>query len=344
MKINETLISVAMATYNGERFLKKQLDSIYAQDYSNIEVVVCDDCSDDGTVAILKLYQKKYGLKYEVNSENIGPNKNFEKVIKQCQGKYIALADQDDIWMPHKLSFLKQAMDKHDVWFIYSDYEMIDKNDRKLNLQWRRPPFLYRERIQTNYKSFYFGNYVTGCSIMFHRNLINRLGYFPDMFHDWWIAYVATYSRGIFFVPEKLFKQRKHVHSITLGRKKGDVRKRLIQKHGLGRLFERDMLICLEHFKNFENRFSPFFVVKGIDLQSLILYYKERKFFKFLLYCRPNTEVFVDWSFSFYIYCFLSLFFPCTVKLMDNVGIIWVLKKLKSKIFNMNIELIRFPI
>ena len=71
------LVSIAMATYNGEKYLKEQLDSIYNQTYKNIEVIVCDDCSSDKTVEILDEYKEKYGLKYYINEKNLGFKKKL---------------------------------------------------------------------------------------------------------------------------------------------------------------------------------------------------------------------------------------------------------------------------
>ena len=73
------LVSIAMATYNGEKYLKEQLDSIYAQTYKDIEVIVCDDCSSDKTVEILDEYKEKYGLKYYINEKNLGFKKSIFK-------------------------------------------------------------------------------------------------------------------------------------------------------------------------------------------------------------------------------------------------------------------------
>lgn len=74
------LVSIAMATYNGEKYLKEQLDSIYNQTYKNIEVIVCDDCSSDKTVEILDEYKEKYGLKYYINEKNLGFKKTLKKL------------------------------------------------------------------------------------------------------------------------------------------------------------------------------------------------------------------------------------------------------------------------
>lgn len=104
--INRPLISIALATYNGEKYLEDQLNSIYTQTYKNIEVAVTDDCSTDKTVEILEQYSKSHGLKYFVNTENLGFVKNFEKAISLCEGDFIALSDQDDVWEKDEIGIL----------------------------------------------------------------------------------------------------------------------------------------------------------------------------------------------------------------------------------------------
>src|SRR4051812_17962871 len=104
MNAQTELVSVAMATYNGARYVAEQLDSILQQTYSLIEIVVVDDGSKDETVEIIKEYQAQHPcIRLYQNEINIGVNKTFEKAISYCSGEYIALSDQDDIWMPEKV-------------------------------------------------------------------------------------------------------------------------------------------------------------------------------------------------------------------------------------------------
>lgn len=101
------LISIAMTTYNGEKYLAEQLDSILSQTYSDFELIICDDCSKDSTVEIVQEYCKKDSrVKLFVNEKNLGFKKNFEKAISLCSGDYVALADQDDIWHKDHIEFL----------------------------------------------------------------------------------------------------------------------------------------------------------------------------------------------------------------------------------------------
>lgn len=95
-------LSIVLATYNGSRFLREQLDSIYAQTFQADEVLAVDDCSTDDTVAILDEYHQSHGLKYVVNEYNLRVNANFEKGIRMATGDYISLCDQDDVWFKEK--------------------------------------------------------------------------------------------------------------------------------------------------------------------------------------------------------------------------------------------------
>lgn len=106
----EKKISIALTTYNGDRFLREQLDSIYSQTRNPDEVVVFDDCSKDETITILKEYQKRFGLIYHVNSSNVGFNANFERAILATKGDYVMLCDQDDVWFENKIATLLKAI------------------------------------------------------------------------------------------------------------------------------------------------------------------------------------------------------------------------------------------
>lgn len=104
------LISIAVTTYNGEKFLREQLDSLYNQSIKPDEIIVCDDCSIDNTITILEEYRQKYDLIYVVNKKQLGVNKNFFQALSLCTGDYICICDQDDIWMPHKIETLYKAI------------------------------------------------------------------------------------------------------------------------------------------------------------------------------------------------------------------------------------------
>ncbi len=169
--MNNPLVSIAMATYNGEKFLQKQLDSIYGQTYKNIEVIVTDDCSTDKTVEILQEYKKNYGLKYHINDHNLGFIKNFEKAITLSNGNYVALADQDDIWLPEKIETLVEKIKGYSL--VCSDASLINGNDEIMITSFNE----YSGRSIPKDKVFQylvFGNYVTGCTAMIDKELFSN--------------------------------------------------------------------------------------------------------------------------------------------------------------------------
>src|SRR5215208_90703 len=103
---------VAMCTYNGAQFVAEQLDSIAAQTRRPDELVVCDDGSDDATPEIIRefAHRASFPLRFYVNETNLGSTRNFERAISLCEGDFIALADQDDVWLPEKLERLERAL------------------------------------------------------------------------------------------------------------------------------------------------------------------------------------------------------------------------------------------
>jgi glycosyltransferase involved in cell wall biosynthesis len=209
MSETEDLVSIAMAAYNGAQFLRKQLDSIYNQTYKNIEVVVCDDQSTDATAAILEEYKTKYRLSYFINDKRLGFIKNFEKVMKLCNGRFIALADQDDIWLPDKITRLVNTISTCSL--IYSDARYIDDKDVVLApsiKKFTQTAFLSGKPL----KKILFINCVTGCTVLFKRELLDIALPIPEEehSHDWWLALVACKSGGLIYIDEPLILYRKH--------------------------------------------------------------------------------------------------------------------------------------
>jgi rhamnosyltransferase len=190
-------VAVLVATYNGEIFLKQQLDSILAQTYQNIKIYISDDKSSDSTVKILFDYQKMYPDKifYSVNEKNEGFVKNFEKLLQNCSENYISLSDQDDIWIENKLEIQMQEMLKleelyeKDALLVHSDLSMIDENNKLI----RNSYFKYRHYTFNETKDF--GQILGPCGVMGNTILMNKklkniVLKFPDKldFHDYWIA------------------------------------------------------------------------------------------------------------------------------------------------------------
>ena len=207
--MENSLVSIAMATYNGERYVAKQLESILAQTYKNIEVIVCDDASSDDTVSIIEAFAKKDARVRLIKNENtLGYVKNFEKAISLCRGEYIALADQDDIWMEEKIATLKAEIG--DASLIHSDAYLIDeKGDVFCNSYSRyERKYLYPKNIV----ELVFNPSVTGCSVLFTKKLQEKiLPFCKDIYvHDLWISMIAYKADGITYCDKPLIRYRQH--------------------------------------------------------------------------------------------------------------------------------------
>jgi len=129
----EILVSIALATYNGERFLKEQIESLLNQTYKNIEIVISDDKSTDKTLEILNYYlQKDERIKFSINQNPSGFQKNFEKAIEQCCGEIIFLCDQDDVWYENKIEEHLSIYRNTNYKWVCNKVRIISKDNKNL--------------------------------------------------------------------------------------------------------------------------------------------------------------------------------------------------------------------
>ena len=210
------LVSIAVATYNGSKYLKYQLDSIINQTYKNIEIIISDDHSTDGTISIINEYCSKYNyITYIQNNNGKGFVKNFENAISYCIGIYIALADQDDVWINNKIEILVENIKENAL--IFSDAYMTDENLIPI------PPTLLSNSLSftrnTNlyFEHFLYKNHVAGCLCMFRRDLIKSFLPFPPSahFHDWWIALISAKMGQVLYIHKPLIYFRRHGKNFT---------------------------------------------------------------------------------------------------------------------------------
>lgn len=202
------LISIALCTYNGEKHLPEQLDSIINQTYKSIEIIVVDDCSSDRTLSVLQEYARKYSqIKVYSNTENKGYSKNFEYAISLCKGDYIAISDQDDIWVLDKLESLLNKIRIDDDLLVYSNSLLVDENGKSLN----KTCFDKRSRYQGNDpRALALFNIFLGHSMLIKRELAEIALPIPQhSTYDAWLGFVAT-NRGRMCVLDQvttLFRQ-----------------------------------------------------------------------------------------------------------------------------------------
>ncbi|MCE3075437.1 glycosyltransferase [Chryseobacterium gwangjuense] len=214
-------ISVAICTYNGEKYLTEQLDSILQQTVNPAEIVVCDDGSKDKTLEILHRYQEQYPDIFKIysNETNLGYFKNFEKSIYLCSQDIIVTSDQDDIWKPEKLektfNFFKNNPDKDAV---FNDLVLVDNDQAILEpsyLKWKH--IQYQDIIDSIKNEELFikvqmqGSFILGCALAIRKTALKE--YHLKNFtyaHDYEIAQKLSFKNKIGFIPETLSFYRQH--------------------------------------------------------------------------------------------------------------------------------------
>ena len=213
----EDLISVIVATYNGQRYIKEQIDSVFEQSYGNFEVIVFDDCSSDNTVEILKCYENRKNFSLTINSKNLGLVKNFEKAMLASNGKYIAFSDQDDVWEIDKLEKLRSSIGNSGL--IYSNAKIIDENgiSTNLSLSDTSPFHSLKSGDSSLFKAILFQGVAWGCTMLITRKVANLSIPFPlvSKNHDWWVSLVAYRNGGIKYHRESLTCYRHHENNFS---------------------------------------------------------------------------------------------------------------------------------
>jgi glycosyltransferase involved in cell wall biosynthesis len=211
-------ISVAMCTYNGERFLAQQLASIARQSRPPDELVVCDDRSTDRTVAMIREFAAsvRYPVRVFENAHNLGVAANFEQAIRLCEGNLIALADQDDIWHPIRLERSEEELAAHpEAGLIFSDADVIDdKNQPTGATLWQRLSFMGKREqdlLAGRYLVLAKHRFVTGATVMMRATLRDRcLPIGKGWIHDEWIAMIAAAFCDLRPIAQPLIQYRIH--------------------------------------------------------------------------------------------------------------------------------------
>lgn len=199
------MISVCIATYNGQRFIERQITSILSQIDEDDEVVVADDGSTDDTLTILRGLNDPR-IRIIDGAHRHSPTWNFEKALEQARGEYIFLADQDDVWMPDKVEVSMRYLQKYDC--IISDNVTVDSNDNVIC-----ESFYKANRTRPGkYYNLLLKNGYLGCCMAFRRNVLKASLPFPaDIpMHDIWIGNVAAFKYSVCFIPEKLMHYNRH--------------------------------------------------------------------------------------------------------------------------------------
>lgn len=221
-----SMVSIVMATYNGEKYVAEQIDSILASTYKNIELFIYDDGSKDGTVPILKQYESLHPDKVHVyqNEENLGVTMNFLNAICGTTTDYIMLCDQDDVWKPDKIAVTLKRMRHMEAQAgkkvpiaVFTDAEVVDAELKTIESS-----FFGASRLnpkKTELPRLLMENKLIGCTVMINSALRKIIAghSLPKRakFHDWWIALIAASLGKIGYVDQTTLLYRQHGNNVV---------------------------------------------------------------------------------------------------------------------------------
>ena len=258
-------VDILLATYNGEKYLREQIDSILNQTHTEFRLLISDDGSTDGTREILKEYKEKDGrIDVFFQENNLGVVKNFEFLLEKVEAKYYMFSDQDDIWKETKIEkSLNKIEEGYDL--VYSDLEVVDENLNVIySSYWKLKGIYNKIKKYNNFESLYLNNFVTGCTMISKKELINSFMPLPNtskfVLHDYWISLIISQNGKIAYIEEPLIKYRQHKNNKVGSKKKSDELKSIDEIRSLF------IQVKKEHFKVFIENEDKF---KSEDVKKL---------------------------------------------------------------------------
>ncbi len=205
-------VSVAMATYNGEKYIKEQIDSILNNLEKNDELIISDDGSKDNTISIIQEMQKNDSRIKLLEGPKNGVKQNFANAIKNCSGEYIFLADQDDIWNDKKVEKVLKVFRNENVTLVIHNCEIVNENLEKNDKTF----FEFRNSGKGIIKNIWKNTYI-GCCIAFKGKMKDKILPIPNdiEMHDQWIGIINEKYGKSYFLDECLIKYRRHSNNVS---------------------------------------------------------------------------------------------------------------------------------
>lgn len=210
-------IHIVLATYNGEKYLREQLDSLLAQTYSDFDIEICDDGSTDSTIDIVNEYMEKDSrISLHRNEENLGYVKNFLYGVRRSKSSYIMLCDQDDIWNPDKISVTLEAMQKAEKenpdvpLLVFTDAMNYDSDSGLETGRFQESSHLNIKKVDSAH--LFMENKCIGCTVMVNQKILPYLDEIPDgiRVHDWWLALICSHFGNVVYLDRPTLRYRQH--------------------------------------------------------------------------------------------------------------------------------------
>jgi glycosyltransferase involved in cell wall biosynthesis len=222
-------ITILMATYNSERYVGVQIESLLAQTYMNWDLIVRDDNSTDQTVKILKSFSERYPGRIKIieGDKNVGACQNFAHMMALTDAEYVMFCDSDDVWLPNKIEItLKKIQEMEDTFgsstplLVHTDLQVVDRNINTICKSFWSYQNINAEHW-SNLNQILIRSNITGCTILMNQSLKVLSGSIPcdAIMHDWWIALVAAAFGKIGHIKEQTILYRQHEQN-DIGAKK----------------------------------------------------------------------------------------------------------------------------
>lgn len=204
------MISICIPTYNGEKYVQEQLDSILCQLGEQDEIIISDDGSTDKTITIIKEY-KDNRIKIFYNNSLKGTKYNIENALNNAVGEYIFLADQDDIWTTNKIRITMEYLKCYSL--VISDCKVVDANLNVLNESFFKISGSRKNKI---FALMFITPYL-GCCMAFNRKILEKCLPFPksNTGHDIWIGNISAFAYNVKFISDKLVFYRRHGNNVS---------------------------------------------------------------------------------------------------------------------------------
>ena len=250
-------IDILMATYNGETYLKEQIESILNQTHKDFRLIISDDCSKDSTREILSKYAKKdKRIKIYKQEKNLGYVKNFEFLLSKVENEYYMFSDQDDVWLPDKVKKSLETLIETNSDLAFSDLVVVDEKLDVIEESFLQYCGLTeRVKKEQKYDTYYLHNSIAGCTIIGRKSMIDKIIPMPEntkfVIHDYWMGLISASYGKIAYIDRKDILYRQHDNNCvgyggknakTLTRK--ELRKKILDEqlekfHALNELKDR---------------------------------------------------------------------------------------------------------
>ncbi len=206
-------VDILLATYNGEKYLEEQINSILIQTHEDFQLIISDDCSTDNTVKIIKKIKDKR-IKLFNQKKNLGFNKNFEFLCSKATSKYVMIADQDDVWMKDKVAKMLEKIEDKETSLVYCDMKVVDADLNQIYPSFHE--HTKKSKQCQNYNDFELlkiENVISGSSIITKLDVIRNAMPFvcnKAIIYDYWLSLIASQYGRICYLDEALQLYRQH--------------------------------------------------------------------------------------------------------------------------------------